>query len=81
MPHTTGLELAGKMLKIRPDIPIVLCTGHSETITEEKVREAGIRAFAMKPVSRGTLAKVIRRVLGEKEKGVASQEGVVRNCL
>jgi PAS domain S-box-containing protein len=63
MPHMTGVELAGEMLRIRPDIPIVLCTGFSETISGEKVLEMGIRAFVLKPLSRRNIAEVIRRVL------------------
>ena len=63
MPHMTGVDLAKEMLRIRPDIPVILCTGFSERITEEKAREMGIRAFAMKPLELHEISAIIRRVL------------------
>jgi PAS domain S-box-containing protein len=63
MPGMTGVDLAKEMLCIRPDIPIVLCTGFSEKITEEKARAIGIRAFAMKPLKMHEISAIIRRVL------------------
>jgi CheY-like chemotaxis protein len=51
------------MLKIRADIPIILCTGFSEMITEEKARSIGVRRFIMKPLYLNDLAKVIREAL------------------
>jgi CheY-like chemotaxis protein len=63
MPNMTGIELCRAITKIRPDIPVVLCTGFSETITEEKADAAGIKGFIMKPVSIREMAGVIRRVL------------------
>ncbi len=63
MPNIRGDELAREMLKIRPDMPIILCTGFSEMITEEKARNIGIRRFIMKPMYLKDLAKVIREVL------------------
>jgi PAS domain S-box-containing protein len=63
MPHMTGDQLSGKLIEIRPDIPIILCSGFSEKMTEEAAKEIGIREFIMKPVSRQALSKVIRKVL------------------
>jgi CheY-like chemotaxis protein len=63
MPHMTGADLAREMMLIRPDIPVILCTGFSERITEEKAREMGIRAFAMKPFNMRDIAETVRRVL------------------
>jgi CheY-like chemotaxis protein len=63
MPKLTGLHLARKLLKIRPDISIILCTGHSDTVSLEQAKEAGIREFLMKPVTKEELAAVVRRVL------------------
>jgi len=63
MPDLTGLALAQKMLKVRKEMPIILCTGHSEMASAEKAREIGIRAFLMKPLMRKELAESIRRVL------------------
>jgi len=66
MPHMTGPILAKKLLNIRPDIPIVLCTGYSEFIDEEKAREIGIQAIVMKPFVRNELARTVRNVLDGK---------------
>ena len=66
MPNMTGKELAGEMMVIRPDIPIVLCTGFSEQIDERKVKEIGINAYAMKPIVMRQIAQTIREVLNKK---------------
>jgi two-component system, cell cycle sensor histidine kinase and response regulator CckA len=65
MPQMTGDELAKKILSIRPDIPIVLCTGYSKRISDSKAKEIGIRAFVVKPLTQHELASVVRRVLDE----------------
>ncbi|MCF8109160.1 MAG: PAS domain S-box protein [Desulfohalobiaceae bacterium] len=64
MPHMTGLQLAEALKAIRPDIPVILCTGFSEQINEEKSREFGIEGFVMKPIIKKDIAAVIRKVLG-----------------
>ena len=63
MPHITGDELAKKLLDIKPDIPVILCTGFNEDITEEKALAMGIQKFIMKPVIQNDLASTIRTVL------------------
>ena len=63
MPVLNGIELAEEIQKIRPDIPIILCTGFSEKVTEETVAGKGIRKLIMKPLERRRLATVIREVL------------------
>jgi len=63
MPNMTGVELARELLKIRPDIPIIICTGYSEIISDEMVKSIGIRQLVMKPLFRKDLAKVIKEVL------------------
>jgi len=63
MPGLTGDSLAKELMKIRPDIPIILCTGFSEKITEEKAKDMGLRAYAMKPFVMRNMAKTIRKVL------------------
>jgi CheY-like chemotaxis protein len=68
MPHLTGLELARKALAIRPDLPIILCTGFSELINKEQARSIGIRAYLMKPVSVREMALTVRQVLTKDEK-------------
>jgi PAS domain S-box-containing protein len=64
MPNMTGDKLAKAMMKIRTDIPIILCTGFSERITEENARKIGIRKLAMKPLAMRYLAEAIRGVFG-----------------
>ncbi len=63
MPAMTGDELAEELLAIRPDLPIILCTGYSHRISEAKAREIGIRAFLMKPLTQQELARTVRRIL------------------
>ena len=66
MPDMTGLDLAKKMLKIRADIRIILCTGYNDDISADKAGKAGIRGFLLKPQSKGELDLTIRRVLDAK---------------
>ncbi len=63
MPNMTGDKLARELMGIRPDIPVILCTGFSERITKEKAKLLGIREFVMKPLVMKDLAKSMRRVL------------------
>ena len=63
MPQMTGDELAQKLLDIKPDIPVILCTGFNEDITEEKALAMGIQKFVMKPVIKNDLATTIRTIL------------------
>ena len=63
MPDMTGIQLAAELLAIRPDIPVILCTGFSHTANEESARAAGIKGFAMKPLTKRELAKTVRKVL------------------
>lgn len=65
MSNLTGDKLAVELMKIRPDIPIVLCTGYSKKISDEIASEIGIRAFAYKPIVKADLAKIVRKVLDE----------------
>lgn len=61
------MELAEKILELRPDIPVLLCTGYSQEVTEEKAREIGIRDVLMKPISVGDVGRIIRKALDEKK--------------
>ncbi|MGD2272246.1 MAG: response regulator [Desulfobacterales bacterium] len=63
MPGLTGLELAQKLMAIRSDIPFILCTGYNERVSEENVKDFGIKEFLMKPLEFKVLAKTIRRAL------------------
>jgi PAS domain S-box-containing protein len=66
MPKMTGMDLARKVLEIRPDIPIVLCTGFSKVVDAESAVAAGIKGFAMKPLTRREIATTVRKVLDER---------------
>ncbi len=63
MPNMTGVQLSKKLLEIRHDIPIIICTGFSTKVDGEKTKAAGIRGYVMKPVVMSELAKKIREVL------------------
>jgi len=63
MPNMTGDNLARELIKIRPDIPVILCTGFSELISKEKATSLGIMGFLMKPVLLKDLSSTIRKVL------------------
>ena len=63
MPKITGDRLARRLMDINPQIPVILCTGFNEAITEEKALAMGIDKFVMKPIVRDELANTIRTVL------------------
>jgi signal transduction histidine kinase/CheY-like chemotaxis protein len=63
MPKMTGDQLAKRMMDIKPQIPVILCTGFNEAITEEKALAMGIDKFIMKPIIKDDLANTIRTVL------------------
>ncbi len=63
MPQMTGDHLVEKILKIRPDLPTIICTGFSEKIDEEKAKGIGIRQYIEKPLKRSDLAKLVRKAL------------------
>ncbi len=62
----TGVDLAREVRRIRKDIPVIICTGYSERLTEEKAKELGISALVMKPFAIEHLASIIRKSLQEK---------------
>jgi two-component system, cell cycle sensor histidine kinase and response regulator CckA len=66
MPRMTGDQLAIEILKINPNIPIILCTGYSEKISKEKAFDLGICAFAMKPLNINDFAFRVRNVLDSR---------------
>ncbi len=65
MPGLTGAELAQEILKITPDMPIILCTGYSSVLLEGDALAIGIKKYARKPLDRTTLAEIVRQVLDE----------------
>ncbi len=66
MPNMTGDQLACEVKQIRPNMPIILCTGFSERINKEKAEEIGVNGFLMKPIVKSDMAQMIRKVLDEK---------------
>jgi len=65
MPEMTGIQLARKMRAIRPDIPVIICTGFSDQIDKENSRQMGIQGYISKPVVQREFAQMIREVLGQ----------------
>lgn len=63
MPYMTGDKLAIEMLKIRPDLPIILCTGYNANISDNIVSKLGVRALVSKPIVKADLARIVREVL------------------
>jgi CheY-like chemotaxis protein len=69
MPKLAGIDLARMLLTIRNTIPIILCTGHSDTVSSEQAKQAGIKEFLTKPLAKQELAQAVRKVLDVKLKG------------
>jgi signal transduction histidine kinase/ActR/RegA family two-component response regulator len=63
MPGMNGAELSQKILRIRSDMPVILCTGFSEMMNEKKAKAIGIREYVMKPLIRKDIADAIRKAL------------------
>ena len=64
MPQMTGMKLARQMFQIRPDIPIILCTGFSDQLEEKRALSIGIKSFLFKPLVANELAAAVRKTLG-----------------
>ena len=69
MPKMTGDQLARELMKVRPNIPVILCTGFSSKISREQAKEIGIKAYAMKPLARREMAITVRNVLDGEPSG------------
>ena len=67
LPKMTGINLSREIMQIRPDIPIILCSGIREAATEAQVKSLGIKAYCIKPLTRRDLSQVIRNTLGKQE--------------
>ena len=74
MPRMTGDKLARKLLQIRTDLPIILCTGFSKQLSEERAADIGIRALLKKPVSMDDMARSVRRALDDDTGSIAMQK-------
>ncbi len=67
MPNLTGDQLARELIAIRPDLPIIVCSGFSERIGQDMARALGIKALLMKPVAFEELAHKVRAVLDARK--------------
>ena len=67
MPKLTGEDLVREILDLRPEIPVILCTGFSEAVSREKAGAVGIREFLIKPIATRVMAETIRRALKPKQ--------------
>jgi PAS domain S-box-containing protein len=65
MPGMTGDSLAAEMMKIRSDIPVIICTGYSERIDEQRAKDLGVKGLMMKPFTIRSLSKTVRDVLDQ----------------
>lgn len=72
MPEMTGLELAREVHRIRPGLPVILCTGYSERMTEEEIVRTGVHALAMKPLSHEELGRLIASALANSPQTASS---------
>lgn len=66
MPVMSGCELAAKMMRIRKGLPVILCSGYSDLMSEEKMKSLGIREFISKPLQIKDFSNKVRKVLNEK---------------
>jgi CheY-like chemotaxis protein len=76
MPQMAGDQLSRRIFAVRPDIPIILCTGFTMRITEKKALAMGIRAFIMKPLVAAHLAETVRRVLDDANASHTAADGM-----
>jgi PAS domain S-box-containing protein len=65
MPNMTGEQLARELIAIKPEIPIIMCSGFSESIGRERAQAIGIKEFLMKPVTISDMSQLVRKVLDE----------------
>jgi CheY-like chemotaxis protein len=68
MPDMTGITLMQELRQIRPDIPIIVCTGYSHVDNTEHIRSLGADALLQKPISGTELSRAIQRVLTLRER-------------
>jgi len=65
MPHMTGDVLAKEVKALRPDLPVIICTGFSTKIHEDRFKDIGVNAVLMKPVTFNEMADAVRKALDE----------------
>jgi len=64
MPKLSGAELASEILKIRPGLPVIMSTGHSDVVSKEKALEMGITKYVQKPIQGNELLEAAQELLG-----------------
>ncbi len=69
MPKIMGIELARKMLGVRSDIPIIICTGYSDALDNKTISSIGIKGFIEKPIIGNVLAMEVRKVIDQHNQG------------
>ena len=67
MPNLTGMEFARQIRDLRPDLPVILSSGHDATLTAERIHDSGVREFLAKPYTIETLADTVQRHLGRRQ--------------
>jgi PAS domain S-box-containing protein len=67
MPKMTGDKFIRELLKIKPDLPAIICTGYSELLDENKAMEMGIKSFLMKPIDMHEMAVAVKEALNYKK--------------
>lgn len=65
MPGLSGVQLAGKMITLRPDLPVMLCTGYSDVVDETNIAQYGIQAFMPKPLDSKEFLRTIDEMLAK----------------
>jgi signal transduction histidine kinase/ActR/RegA family two-component response regulator len=71
MPHMDGAQLAREILRVRTDLPIILCTGFSETVSRSQALEIGVRDYIMKPLDAERLSTAVRTTLDAAAQSLA----------
>lgn len=76
MPRMSGLELSKRITEIRPELPVILFTGFSNTLTPDAMKESRVHSLIMKPIIAGELARMVRKALGQDIENMANKETV-----
>jgi len=80
MPRMTGDRLTAEVLKIRPHMPVIICTGYSERMSAEKAKGLGLCKYLEKPIDLRNLASALREVLDDgPSSAVPMQDGEVKS--
>lgn len=77
MPRMTGIELASQVQELRPDLPVLLCSGYNEGLVQDKIRRAGVRAFLQKPYQLEHLACTLRKLLTPQSNGESENKSLL----